>query len=327
MRAPAFWWRRPGAAALALSPAAALYGAAGRLGRRWTRPRKAPVPVLCVGNVVAGGAGKTPVAIAIVRRLMAAGVAPHVLTRGYGGRMAGPVLVDPALHDARAVGDEPILLAMESPTWVSRDRVAGAEAAVADGAGALVMDDGLQNPGLYKDVSLLVVDGQTGFGNGHLIPAGPLRERPAESLARVDAVIIMGEDRQGLATGLEGYPVTVLAARLRPAGAVGWLEGTPVVAFAGIGRPEKFFGTLEGLGARLAARFAFADHHAYEPDEIMRMVELAHAARAVPVTTAKDFVRLPVEARPMVRVLAVEVGWSDPIALDRVLEPIIRDAA
>lgn len=322
VKTPGFWYRQPGSAAALLSPAAAVWGLGGTLRRRTIRPASSPVPVVCVGNVVAGGAGKTPVVLSLARICTAGGRRPHLLSRGYGGRLRGPVRVDPGTHTARDVGDEPLLLARDAPTWVARDRVAGARAAAAAGAGIIVLDDGLQNPRLRKDLALLVVDGDTGFGNGRLIPAGPLREPPSVALARADAVIVMGTDRHGLADGAAAAGRPVLHARLEPDEHAARLKDEPVVAFAGIARPAKFFATLEDVGARLVARFAFPDHHRFDPDELMQMADLAAASGARLVTTAKDHVRLPVEARAMTETVGVHVVWSDPAAVDALLAGI-----
>lgn len=330
MRTPGFWYGGAGTPnrlpdrllGVVLAPAGALYGLAGRLRMASAPPpARAGVPVLCVGNLVAGGAGKTPVCLALAEALRARGIAAHFLTRGHGGRERGPLPVDPARHGAAAVGDEALLLAAQGPCWVARDRAAGARAAVAAGAPAVVMDDGFQNPGLHKDLSLVVVDGAVGFGNGRLVPAGPLREPVARGLARAGALVVLGEDRTGVA-GLAGS-LPVLHARLEPAEAARDLAGRAVLAFAGIGRPEKFFTTLEGLGARIVGRVGFADHHPFRPDEIMELVDRAAVLGALPVTTAKDAVRLPAEARALVRVVPVRAVWREPGALDRLLEPIV----
>lgn len=325
MKAPGFWYREPGLKATLLSPAGILYAAAGRLRRRWTTPVRASVPVICIGNLTAGGAGKTPTAIALAERLAARGRSPAFLTRGYGGRNAGPVLVDLARHRSPDVGDEALLLASHFPTCVSRDRPAGAQVAIGAGANAVIMDDGFQNPGLSKDLSLLVIDGASAFGNERVIPAGPLRERIADGIARADALVVMGADSAGvgrrladLARSLHDPPI--LAARLEPHETARRFRDASVVAFAGIARPQKFFATLEGLGARLVARYAFGDHHRYDADELMQMAELADAADAVLVTTAKDYARLPDEARSMVQVLAVRTVWADPAAVDSLLD-------
>src|SRR5262245_39790092 len=253
MRPPDFWSSRRVLSTL-LVPAGCVYALATR--RRLKRAGwRALVPVVCVGNIGIGGAGKTPVALALVALLHAAERNPHFLTRGYRGREAGPVRVDPARHDARAVGDEPLLLARAAPTWVAKDRAAGARAAVGAGAGCIVMDDGLQNPSLVKDLSLVVVDGGYGFANERVLPAGPLREPIAGGIARADAIVLVGEDATGAVRHFAGKPV--LAARIVPDEAGMRFAGKPVVAFCGIGRPEKFFATLKSLGAVLAAEMPY----------------------------------------------------------------------
>lgn len=317
MRTPAFWYRPAGAAAALLAPLGVAYGLGGRLRMASATPARAGVPVVCVGNLVAGGAGKTPVALAVMDALARRGIAAHFLTRGHGGRERGPLPVDPDRHDAAAVGDEPLVLARRAPCWLARDRAAGAAAAVAAGAQAIVMDDGFQNPGLAKDLSLVVADGGVGFGNGRLIPAGPLREPVARGLARADALVILGRDEAQVADS--GGPLPILRARLEPAPEAEDLRGRTVLAFAGIGRPAKFFETLRRLGAVVAGAVPFPDHHPYRPDEAMRLLELAHAADAIPVTTEKDSVRLPPEVRDQVQVVRVTVSWENPSLLDGLL--------
>jgi len=315
---PEFWARR-GLLSTLLEPAAWVYGQAAAARRRWITPWRAPVPVLCVGNLVAGGAGKTPVTLSLARRLRERGWRVHILSRGYGGRLAGPVSVDAARHQATDVGDEPLLLAEAAPCWVAHDRVAGAKAAVAAGAELLVLDDGFQNPTLAKDLSLVVVDGGYGFGNGRLLPAGPLREPLAEGLARADAIVLMGDDTVEISGTTGAKPV--LRAQLVPENGEE-VAGRSVLAFAGIGRPAKFFATLEAAGARLVARHAFPDHHRYADDELAHLRAEAERAGAMLVTTAKDWVRLPPRLREPVRVLRVTVAWDDVAALERLLAPL-----
>jgi tetraacyldisaccharide 4'-kinase len=326
MRAPEFWHDDRGHLAQhLLAPLSAAFGAAARLRARMTRPWRAPVPVICVGNLTVGGAGKTPTVLALARRLQGQALRVGCLSRGYGGSLRGPVEVDRNRHTAREVGDEPLLLAEAAPTWIARDRKDGARVAIAEGVDALILDDGLQNRALVQDTALVVVDGGYGFGNGRLLPAGPLREPVDAGLKRAAAVILIGEDRQGLATRI-GARAPVLAARLVPDEDARRLAGRKVLAFAGIGRPGKFFETLEGLDARLVERVEFADHHRYTADEAMRLVEAAQRQDAVPVTTAKDFVRLPDGARRMVTAMRVELQFDDPAHLDRILEPGLRAA-
>lgn len=321
MRAPEFWRRPESALAALLAPVGGLYDAAGRLRAAFSHPVRLARPVLCVGNLTAGGAGKTPVALALAAWFQARGLEPHFLSRGYGGSKAGPLRVDPSKHGFREVGDEPLLLAERAPTWIARDRPAGAAAAIASGADLVVMDDGLQNPSLVKDLALLVVDGGYGFGNGRVMPAGPLRETIGHALERVAAAVVIGEDETGVASLLERH-LPVLAARLAPTPAARALARMRVVAFAGIARPAKFFATLQELRCSVVRRYDFADHHAYTPDEIMTLVEEAAGLGAEPVTTEKDLVRIPLDARAMVRSVRVALEWDDEAALARLLRPL-----
>lgn len=319
MRSPEFWHGKPGFVAGLLAPAGAAWDAAGRLRRAVTKPYRAPVPVICVGNLVAGGSGKTPVVLSLATMLPGA----HAVTRGYGGSLAGPVRVSGA-HAAREVGDEAVLLAARLPTWVARDRPAGIRAAIAAGAAAILLDDGFQNPTVEKDLSLVVVDAGYGFGNRRVIPAGPLRERIAPGLARADAIVVIGDGPEPDSLRLAGRPI--LRADLAPAGAAG-LAGKPFVAFAGIGRPEKFFATLRNLGAVVAAAHEFPDHHPYRPAELAALADEAAQLCAALVTTAKDWVRLDPAARGGIAVLEVEIAWRDPAALAVLIAPVTRHAA
>jgi len=300
-------------AARLLAPLGALYGMSVAWKARHARPRRAAIAVICVGNLTAGGSGKTPIAIAIAEALIARGQKPFFLTRGYGGRQAGPLLVTPN-HTAAMVGDEALLLARTAPTIVARDRAAGAMLAQAQGAGVVVMDDGHQNFSLHKDLALVVVDGVSGFGNGLMIPAGPLREPVTQGLARAGAVVIVGEG----APGLEGFPGPVLRARLQ-AGEE-FLRGKKIFAFAGIGRPEKFLASLQEAGAVLAGTRWFADHHPYRVGEIAALREAAKDAELV--TTEKDLVRIAPAYRGGIAVLAVRAIFDDPSALAALLDSL-----
>lgn len=323
MLAPDFW-RGTGRLSGLLLPAACAYAAVAALRAALARPVRAEVPVICVGNIVAGGAGKTPVALALAEILKARKLAPHFLSRGYGGTVVGPERVNPLSHTAAEVGDEALLLAAAAPTWVSRRRVAGARAAVAGGAGIVVMDDGHQNPSLAKDLSLIVVDGGFGFGNGRVMPAGPLRESISAGLKRAHAMVIIGRDRLGVAAMARGLPI--LRARLVPGPEASALKGRRALAFAGIGRPSKFFETLTEIGADVRRSIAFPDHHPYRPEEIEAILAEAESTDAVVVTTAKDAVRLPPELRERVAVLSVRLTWDDEAALNRLLDRALARA-
>ncbi len=318
MRHPPAFWRHGGGGLLPdlLAPIAAVTAriTAWRLrGRAW----QAPIPVLCVGNVTVGGAGKTTVALDLVQRLVARGIAVHVLLRGYGGRARGLHFVRPS-DSAALVGDEALLFAPLAPTWVCADRRLSAEAALSAGAKLLVMDDGLQNPGLHKDLSLLVIDGGTGFGNGRVLPAGPLREPVAAAAARCQAAVLIGNDATGAADLLPAS-LPVLHAHLVPGAEAEALRGQRVLAFTGIAVPDKFFASLAAVGAEIVGRRPFPDHHLYTPAERSALLAEAEASAAIPVTTAKDAVRLPEAMRTRVRVLRIALAWQDEAALQALL--------
>jgi tetraacyldisaccharide 4'-kinase len=315
MRAPDFWYRDDTAARLTaavLAPLGRLYGATVRWNAAHAAPYRARIPVVCVGNISAGGTGKTPVAIAVADTIIAHGKNPFFLTRGYGGRLAGPLVVEKT-HTAEDVGDEPLLLARKAPTVVARDRREGAMLAIERGADVIVMDDGHQNFALHKDLSLVVVDGERGFGNGHVLPAGPLREPPLQGLVRADAVIVTGDGNPDL----PAFDGPVLRAHVVPAATTEWM-GTKVVAFAGIGRPEKLFLTLAGLGAELAETIAFADHHPYTTIELSDLRARAKNARLV--TTEKDYVRIAPADRAGISFLPVHAVIDPHDGLDRLLD-------
>ena len=290
MRAPRFWWEKPGLASILLAPLAAIYG--GITGVRLARAgARVGIPVICVGNPTVGGAGKTPTALAIAKLLLAVGEKPAFLTRGYGGKLAGPVMVT-AAHRAAEVGDEPLLLARLAPTVVARNRVAGARLAREKGASVIVMDDGFQNPSLAKDLSILVVDGVRGLGNGQVFPAGPLRAPLGPQLARASALLVVGAG-----PGREDLPeipaVPIFHARLEPDDAsVAALKGTKVLAYAGIGDPDKFFATLERAGIEAQSWRRFADHHAYDFSDAASLLAEAKRLSLQLVTTEKDRARL-----------------------------------
>jgi tetraacyldisaccharide 4'-kinase len=320
MRAPGFWWRapaRPGLLPRLLAPLGWLYAAG--TARRLRQPGYAPrVPVICVGNLTAGGAGKTPTVIALVERLSARGRKVHVVSRGYGGSLEGPLCVEEAKHSAAEVGDEPLLLSAFAPVWVARDRAAGVRAAEEAGAEVILMDDGFQNPAVKPALSLIVVDAARGFGNARCIPAGPLREPVATGLARADLVLTIGDPeaqaRFDATGGTLGKPR--LKGRLQPLQmGMDW-KGERVLAFAGIADPSRFFATLRAEGAEVIRGEALGDHETLS-ETLLRRLELeAAGAGAQLVTTEKDAARLPPQWRPKVLTLVVRLRIEDWSALD-----------
>jgi tetraacyldisaccharide 4'-kinase len=294
MREPAFWWRNAGFAAALLNPLGRAYGAftAHRMTKKGVR---VDIPVLCVGNFTTGGAGKTPAALALARMLTDGGERPFFLSRGYGGDLAGPKLVDAAHDLAARVGDEPLLLARVAPTIVARDRVAGAALARAQGATVIVMDDGLQNPSLMKDLRLAVIDSHRGLGNSCIFPAGPLRAPLGTQLACTDALLVVGDGAgaDDVIAQASGRGLQVLRGHLMPdPAAAAALKGRQVLAFAGIGDPEKFFATAAKAGITVKERRIFPDHHRYTAEDAGELIMQADRNSLALLTTEKDFARM-----------------------------------
>jgi len=332
-RAPWWWYGGEGSLVPALlEPAALLWRGATWLRWKMSTPHGAELPVLCVGNPTAGGAGKTPLVIELARLLAQRGERPVFLTRGYGGAARGPLLADRKVHTARDIGDEALLLARHAPTVVARDRRAGARQCSMLDASVILMDDGFQNPTLHKDFSLLVVDCRLGAGNGLVIPAGPLRAPLARQLAAADALILVGQGTAGeaIAARMQRLGKPVLTGRIEPAGETGWLAARPVHAYAGIAHPEKFFETLRQAGARLAGTTSFPDHHVFTQNDAAQLLAAAQRDGAQLVTTEKDFVRLEgagsalADLRRATRALPVRLTVNEEEMLLSLLEDALQ---
>ncbi len=323
MREPVFWSRPRDWRATLLSPLGAIYAALTARRLAQGEPLKLDIPVVCVGNLNAGGTGKTPTVIALVERLRGLGHVPHVVSRGYGGKLAGPVSVEPAKHAAADVGDEPLLMSAFAEVWVAKERAAGAQAAAKAGASIIILDDGFQNPALVQDLAFVVVDAERGFGNGKCIPAGPLREPVATGLARADALISIGTPKAqtGFAAAIPG-DLPRFKAELSPLQTgMDWTH-QPFFAFAGIGHPDKFFATLRGLGADLVRCEALDDHEPLTGPLLSRLEKDAQALGAQLVTTEKDAARLPQAWRGKVLTLPVRLTFEDEEALKTVLQKL-----
>lgn len=311
MKTPLFWYDPSIKAPWYLTPLEKLYAVGQRIHSQLRgEPQPVSVSVICVGNLVAGGAGKTPVVRALQRSLKAKGFNPHVVTRGYGGSLKGPIPVDPSHHDYKAVGDEALLLSRMGPTWVSKDRLSGIQAACSNGATHILLDDGLQSQSVLNMFNILVVDGRMGFGNGHLLPRGPLREPLKSGLSKAHHVICMGEDTWGVEACIQQYipKIPFTKATLRPINP----KPGPIVAFAGIGFPEKFFLSLERVGYTLEKRYSFPDHHPYSERDLDPFQQ-----ETLPIlTTEKDWVRLPSRWQNKIKYLEVECLEVESLGID-----------
>lgn len=312
LKTPQFWNHSYGISQ-ALRPFSWLYTRASSWRESRIKPVKVDIPVLCVGNLVMGGAGKTPTVVALVEILKTIGHTPHILSRGYGGYFKDAILVDPTIHSYLQVGDEPLLLANIAPTWIGSNRIESANAAIKAGASILVLDDGLQNPSLHKDFSLIVIDSIQGLGNNLVFPAGPLREPIQKGLTRAEAVIMIGE---GPAPLHKSNTITQLSAKLTCEGP---FTPQPVVAFAGIGFPDKFRHTLDHHNYIVREFIPFADHHPYTITDLQRLSRIAEQHACELITTVKDQLRLPQEFREQVQVLPVQLRFSDVQKIQQML--------
>ncbi len=329
MQPPEFWKRQPDNAGLwpvVLAPLSKLWQWAGM--RRWQQGPHVvlDIPVICIGNVNLGGTGKTPTVIEVVTRLIAMGKAPHVVSKGYKGQVTGPELVDPAHHTASDVGDEALLLAAFAPTWVSKDRLAGARAAKTAGADVIVLDDGLQNPALAKDLAIMVVDAQMGFGNGQVMPSGPLRETIENAVAKTDLLLTIGPKDNVHAAFLDQWDVVKalphVSSSIEPLQTGMDWQGMEALAFAGIGRPEKFYHTLKNMGVVVKATRSFDDHQVFSTNLLARLEDEAWRLGAQLVTTEKDAVRLPKEWQQKVLTVPVRLKVHETKVFDHALKSV-----
>jgi len=322
MKAPKFWYKKDSRLAKILNPLGRIYGWS--VARRFKRvkPYQAAVPVICVGNLSVGGTGKTPVCLALGKMMKEMKIPFYYLNHGYKSKKKG-VLVNAQKMTALEVGDEAMLLAAEAPTVVDNHRARGAQVAERAGAKALIMDDGFQNPSLIKTISFVVVDGHTGFGNGRLIPAGPLRETVERGLLRADAVIISGSDDTGVTDTVRAYApdMPILTGHFKPdEKVIQKLQGQKVMAFAGIGRPEKFFDMLVGCGILVAKKTVFPDHYDYTRFDLESLI--SEAGGLPLVTTTKDFVKVPQNMKSRVVAVSGQFVFDKPEEVQNLLKGV-----
>lgn len=320
--APSFWQNNDSIASRLLQPVSGLYQCISGLRNHYTKTTTVSQPVICIGNLTAGGAGKTPIAIALSKILQQYQVNIAFLSRGYGGNYKGVHNVNPEIDSAHSVGDEPLLLSQHAAAWISRNRITGANNAIEAGAEVIIMDDGFQNPSIAKDLSVIVIDGNYGLGNQRIIPAGPLRETLENALERTQAVIIIGDDRHHIAQQIPPS-IPVLAATLKPAQGY-TLPSKRYIAFAGIGNPNKFFSTLQSLECDLIATFPFPDHYPYTESDLQRLLAIAHDTNAHIITTEKDWVRIPKPLQPQIGYLPVVIHWENEAQVIEVLKPVLQ---
>jgi tetraacyldisaccharide 4'-kinase len=319
MRAPDFWYNPKSPLGFFLSPLGWLYDQASKFFRGPVQPEKIDIPVVCVGNITMGGAGKTPVVAEITARLREMGVDAHILSRGYGGTVRAPLKVDPNFHSSAEVGDEPLMLSKRAPVWVSASKVAGAKAAQAAGAKMIIMDDGLQNPSLHKDFSILVVDGSGDLGNEKIFPAGPLREYAHEALARIDTVIYISSTNKPAPLRVIRTPKPFLRATPHTLLPGRDLRGMPVYAFCGLGVPDKFYNGLKAQGAELRGKKSFPDHHAFSRREVENSLREAERLGATPVTTAKDATRIAPDLLQKITVCELRLSFQNEDMFEKLI--------
>lgn len=315
---PKFWEDSNSYMSYLLAPFSWFYRSGTAIHKWLSHPYQASVPVISVGNFVLGGAGKTPVTIALAQKLKAMGYNPHIISRGYGGSLAGPIAVDLSHHQFHEVGDEPLLLAKYAPTWISRNRRAAVPLAIQAGANVLLLDDAHQNYSIKKDLSFVVVNGYQGFGNGHVFPAGPLRQSIASGLKETTAIIFIRDDNEPLPEPLNHLPCAIIGAKTVPDN----LKPCPVIAFAGIGYPEKFRQTLHSAGYVIKGFTAFPDHYPYTEEDLRKLRMRARVERAKLITTEKDYLRIPESCRSQVLTLPIHLQFQPSIAIEALLKEL-----
>ena len=327
LKTPNFWFKKDSFLITILYPLSKLYIFFSKLRHQKTKAVSLKTPLICVGNATVGGAGKTPTSIAIAKLLKNLNLKPGFLTRGYGGETKGPFRVNALYHTAKQMGDESLILAQHTPTYVAKDRAKGGQKMDGLNLDALIMDDGYQNPSLKKDISFLVIDGQTGFGNDHVFPAGPLREPVEDAVERADALVIIGSPSDNVSKVLSTTSVPIFPATVKSLFPENIDKETKLIAFSGIAFPDKFFNSLKDNGYHLLKKIPFADHHFYTEKDFSNLREKARSVGAKLITTEKDYVRLTKAQKKYVSYVPIELCWKNKKEITTFLKAKIKECA
>ena len=324
LKAPKFWYKKKDTIySNFLYPFSLFFRFGTKLRSILSIKRLSPLPIICIGNIVIGGAGKTPVSLKIGKILIKAGYKPHFISKGYAGIIKESTLVQ-SWHSSTSVGDESLLLSEVASTWIGNDRIKSSHLAKKNGADCLIMDDGFQNPSIEKDFSIIVINGEQEFGNKRVIPSGPLRESITRGLSRTNLVIVIGNINNDLEKLIPSHiPIFKANFAIKEGNTI--YKGKNVTAFAGIAYPEKFFNSLEKLGAKIVKRISFSDHHIYNENDLLTLAENANKTKSILVTTRKDFVRIPKSYRSLINALDGEIVFENEELLSEILSNIIED--
>jgi len=323
LKAPKFWYlKRDSLLSNTLYPFSLLFRLGTKIKNLISIERKTKLPIICIGNIVIGGAGKTPVALKIGSMLKKAGYNPHFVSKGYGGIEKNNTLVKD-WHSPKSVGDEPLLLSEIAPTWIGLDRNKSFKLANDHGADCIVMDDGFQNPTLQKDFSIVVINGEQGFGNKRVIPSGPLRESIKRGLSRTHLVIVIGSTSEKIKKTIP-IEIPIIEAKFEINKENKIFKGQNITAFAGIAYPEKFFQSLEEQGAKIVKKMSYPDHYIYNENDLLSLAEMANKTKSILVSTRKDYIRIPKSYRSLINTLEGEIIFNDEDSLVKMLSKVIE---
>jgi len=324
LKAPKFWYlKKDTILSNSLYPLSLLFRFGTKIRNLVSKKNKSPLPTICVGNIVVGGAGKTPVALKIGELLIKSGYKPHFISKGYAGLTKISTLVK-SWHSATSVGDESILLSEVAPTWVGNDRIKSSILAKNQGGDCLIMDDGFQNPSIQKDFSIIVINSEQEFGNRRVMPSGPLRESINRGLSRTNLVIVIGNPSKEIKKIVPDH-IPIIESKFEIKKENKSFKGQKIVAFAGIAYPEKFFNSLKDQGANIIKEISYPDHHIYNENDLLSLVETANKTQSILVSTKKDYVRIPKSYRSLVNTLEGEIIFKDEQLLREILSNVIEN--